>query len=96
MLFGVLMTLRLAFTMGVDMAGADRLMLIHKVSLIQPLPVSYSGAARDSARASSSVTHNSWFGGIYQDPHERLREFAVEPEPYLADVPGVQAAARIR
>ena len=26
---------------GIDMAGLDRLILIHKVSLIMPLPVSY-------------------------------------------------------
>ena len=40
-LFGVLMAIRAAFSMGVDIAGADRLMMIHKVSLIQPLPASY-------------------------------------------------------
>ena len=33
-LFGLLMTIRTAFTFGVDIAGADRLVLIHKVSLI--------------------------------------------------------------
>ena len=40
-LFGVLMAIRAAFSMGVDMAGADRLMVIDKVSIIQPLPASY-------------------------------------------------------
>ena len=38
LLFGVLMAIRAAFSMGVDIAGADRLMVIHKVSIIQPLP----------------------------------------------------------
>ncbi len=38
-LFGMLMTIRTAFTFGVDIAGIDRLVLIHKVSLIMPLPV---------------------------------------------------------
>ena len=40
-LFGVLMAIRAAFSMGVEVAGADRLMVIHKVSIIQPLPQSY-------------------------------------------------------
>ena len=41
LLFGLLMTIRGAFSFGVDIAGIDRLVLIHKVSLIMPLPVSY-------------------------------------------------------
>ena len=41
LLFGLLMTIRGAFSFGVDIAGLDRLVLIHKVSLIMPLPVSY-------------------------------------------------------
>ena len=44
-LFGILMTIRHSFTFGVEIAGADRLVLIHKVSLIMPLPVSYKDAA---------------------------------------------------
>ena len=37
-LYGFLMIVRTAFTLGVDFAGADRLWLIHKVSIIQFLP----------------------------------------------------------
>ena len=32
-LFAALMAIRAAFSMGVDVAGADRLMMIHKVSI---------------------------------------------------------------
>ena len=35
------MAIRAAFSMGVDVAGADRLMTIHKVSIIQPCRRSY-------------------------------------------------------
>ncbi len=38
-LFGLLMTIRTAFSFGVEIAGLDRLVLIHKVSLIMPLPL---------------------------------------------------------
>ena len=40
LLFGVLMAIRAAFSMGVDMAGQGRLMVIDKVSIINPLPAS--------------------------------------------------------
>ena len=49
-LFGILMTIRHSFTFGVEIAGADRLVLIHKVSLIMPLPVSYQAAAAADQR----------------------------------------------
>ena len=52
LLFGLLMTIRTAFTFGVDIAGLDRLMLIHKVSLIMPLP-DLVPAPAPHARASS-------------------------------------------
>ena len=39
-LFGVLATIRVAFSYGVEVAGADRLIMIHKVSFINFLPVS--------------------------------------------------------
>ena len=41
LLFGILMTVRNSFALGVEIAGLDRLVLINKVSLIMPLPLSY-------------------------------------------------------
>ena len=41
LLFGYLMAVRTAFSMGVDLAGADRLMVLNKISLIMPLPRNY-------------------------------------------------------
>ena len=40
-LFAYLAAIRVAFSAGVDVAGADRLFTTHKTSIIQPLPVSY-------------------------------------------------------
>jgi putative ABC transport system permease protein len=85
-LFGLLMTIRQAFSFGVEIAGADRLVLIHKVSLIMPLPVSYL----DRLNATDGVklaTHNTWFGGVYQDPSNFFAQISVEPEPFLAIYP---------
>ena len=40
-MFGLLCSLKEAFTAGVNMAGADRLIVRHKVSLIMELPVTH-------------------------------------------------------
>jgi putative ABC transport system permease protein len=82
MLFGLLMTIRAAFTLGVELAGLDRLVLIHKVSLIMPLPVSYQ-ARIAAVPGVTAVTHNTWFGGVYQDPANFFAQIALEPDTYF-------------
>lgn len=86
LLFGLLMTIRTAFAFGVDIAGLDRLVLIHKVSLIMPLPVSYQDRLR-STPGVELVSHNTWFGGVYQDPSNFFAQIAVDPEPFLKIYP---------
>ena len=86
LLFGLLMTIRTAFSFGVDIAGLDRLVLIHKVSLIMPLPISYL----ERLQATDGValaTHNTWFGGVYQDPSNFFAQIAVEPKTFLEIYP---------
>ncbi|MCY4123260.1 MAG: FtsX-like permease family protein, partial [Acidobacteria bacterium] len=87
-LFAYLAAIRLAFGTGVSVAGADRMLVIHKVSLIQPLPESYLGriAAVDGV---ADISHMSWFGGIYQDPRNFFAQFAVDPESYLRLYPEI-------
>ncbi|HVL68654.1 MAG TPA: ABC transporter permease [Vicinamibacterales bacterium] len=82
LLFGVLMAVRTAFSMGVEIAGADRLLTIHRVSLIQLLPRSYLQRIR-SVEGVSAVTHANWFGGYYQQPSNFIQNMAVEPESWL-------------
>lgn len=82
LLFGLLMTIRTAFSFGVDVAGLDRLILIHKVSLVMPLPISYKPRL-EQVEGVEVVTHQTWFGGIYQDPSNFFANIAVEPEPFL-------------
>jgi putative ABC transport system permease protein len=86
LLFGLLMTIRTAFTFGVDIAGLDRLILIHKVSLIMPLPVSYLGRL-NTTEGVKLATHQSWFGGVYQDPANFFAQMAVDPEPFMTIYP---------
>lgn len=86
LLFGLLMAIRAAFAMGVDIAGADRLVTIHKVSLIQLIPRSYKQRIA-AIEGVSDVTHANWFGAYYQDPNNFIANFAVEPEAYLRIYP---------
>jgi putative ABC transport system permease protein len=86
LLFGVLMAVKAAFSMGIDIAGADRLILIHKVSLIQLLPRAYLSRI-EGVEGVTLVTHANWFGAYYQEPTNFLPNFAVEPEKYLSMYP---------
>jgi putative ABC transport system permease protein len=85
-LFGLLMAIRVAFTLGVDVAGADRLVMIHKVSFIQPLPIRYKERIA-STEGVKAVTHQSWMGAIYREPKNFFAQFAVEPEAHLEMYP---------
>ena len=78
-LFGYLTAIRQAFDAGVEVAGLDRLIVRHKVSLIQPLPASYE-ARMENMDGIDAVMHMSWFGGIYQDPKNFFAQMPVVPE----------------
>ena len=87
LLFGVLMAIRAAFTMGVEVAGADRLSLIHRVSIIQLLPKSYGDRIR-ATDGVTEVTHANWFGAYYQDPNNSFfANMAVDPATWLRMYP---------
>jgi putative ABC transport system permease protein len=86
LLFGILMTIRMSFSFGVDVAGADRLVLIHKISLIMPLPVAYK-AQLLQVPGVELASHQTWFGGVYQDPSNFFANIAVEPEEFLETYP---------
>jgi putative ABC transport system permease protein len=82
LLFGVLMAIRAAFSMGVDMAGQGRLMVIDKVSIINPLPASYEARIR-LIPGVTDTTHANWFGGYYQEVRNQFATFGTDPESWL-------------
>jgi putative ABC transport system permease protein len=85
-LFGYLAAIRKAFSMGIDVAGADRLVVRHKVSLIQLLPASYE---QDIERIEGvdDAMHMTWFGGIYKEPKNFFGQMPVKPEEMLRMYP---------
>ena len=88
-LFGVLMALRAAFSMGIELAGADRLMILNKISLIMPLPESYGERVR-AIEGVKDVTHANWFGGYYRETRNAFANMAVDPESWLRMYPEFQ------
>ena len=87
-LFGFLAAIQQALVGGVALAGADRLIVREKVSIINLLPVSYE-ARMDRIPGVDFSTHQTWFGGIYQDPKNFFMQNPVEPEKFLKIHPEV-------
>lgn len=83
LLFGLLCAIRQALVGGVELAGVDRLIVRHKVSIIQLLPESYQ-ARIARIPGIDLVVHQTWFGGVYQDPKNFFMQNPVVPEAFLA------------
>ncbi|MGB9453277.1 MAG: FtsX-like permease family protein [Candidatus Acidiferrum sp.] len=78
-LFVFLAVVRDAFSRGADVAGADRLVIINRTSIINPIPLSY----RDKILRIPGVkviTHNNWFGGTYIEEKNFFPQFVIDPE----------------
>ena len=81
-LFGFLSAIQQALVGGVELAGADRLIVRQKVSIINLLPISYE-ARMNRIPGVDFATHQTWFGGVYQDPKNFFMQNPVEPENFL-------------
>ncbi|MGB5352854.1 MAG: ABC transporter permease [Woeseia sp.] len=86
LLFALLNAIGYAFRSGEDASAADRLVVLNKISLINPLPISYE-ARIASTPGVAMVTHASWFGGYYQDPRNQFAQFPVDAKDYFAMYP---------
>jgi putative ABC transport system permease protein len=86
LLFGLAQSMRHALEAGVNVAGADRLLTMHKVSFTQLLPASYENRIR-SVTGVVDVTPQTWFGAWYQDERNQIPAFPVKPEAFLRMYP---------
>jgi putative ABC transport system permease protein len=86
-LFALLAALRAGFNQGVDVAGADRLVVLGRTGLIQPLPMPYYPRLKRIPGV-KDVAHATWFGGIYRDDASNFfPQFAVDPDSWLVMYP---------
>src|SRR5207237_7662869 len=82
-LFGLLSAIKQALTGGVSMAGQSRLVVQHKVSIIQLLPVGYKERMEHIPGVALAV-HQTWFGGKYEpEPKQFFMQCPVVPEEFL-------------
>ena len=86
LLFGLAESMRFALQSGVDVAGADRLMTVHKVTFTQLLPASYLNRIR-SIDGVEAVTPQTWFGGWFRDERNQIPTFPVDPAQISRDLP---------
>jgi putative ABC transport system permease protein len=78
-LFALLGVVNDAFSRGADVVSANRLITINRTSIINTIPLSY----RDEILRIPGVkyvTHENWFGGVYQDPKNFFPQYVIDPE----------------
>ena len=80
-LFSLLGGLSRAFSLGVELAGADRLVTMHRVSFIQPIPLSYV-ARINTIEGVETALHQTWFGAYYQDNRQQIGLFPTDLETF--------------
>jgi putative ABC transport system permease protein len=78
-LFAFLAVVRAAFNRGAEVAGADRLVVIDRVSIINLIPLKYRDEILQIPGV-KCITHNNWFGGVYQDEKNFFPQFVIDPE----------------
>jgi putative ABC transport system permease protein len=84
LLFGLLKTLQGALEFSVDLAGVDRLVTMHRMSLIQLFPRSYLNRIDAVDGVVAAVSFN-WHGGIYQD--DQIATQSTDPERFFEVYP---------
>jgi putative ABC transport system permease protein len=76
-LFAFLAIVRDIFNAGGASIVADRLIVTNRVSLLNPLPLSYDDRILRIPGV-KYVTHLNWFAGVYQDERNTFPQFAVD------------------
>ncbi len=78
-LFALLGVVGNTFSLANGVVSAHRLVITNRTSIINLLPLSY----RDQilrVPGVQSITHNNWFGGVYQDPKNFFPQFVIDPQ----------------
>jgi putative ABC transport system permease protein len=78
-LFAFLGVVNDAFTRGADVVSADRLVTVNRTSIINTIPLSYQDQIAHIPGV-KYVTHDNWFGGVYQDPKNFFPQFVIDPD----------------
>ena len=91
LLYGLAASMQFALKSGVDVAGADRLLAMHKVSFTQLLPASYESRIK-AVDGVVAVSPQTWFGAWFRDERNQFPTFPSDPEAYLHIYPEIKLA----
>jgi len=75
--FLFLRTFLAAWYAGADAAGADRMIVRNKTSVMFSLPLAYVAKVQNVSGVAAS-SYENWFGGYYKDPKQFFAKFAIE------------------
>jgi putative ABC transport system permease protein len=86
LLFGLLAVIDHAFTGGLAITGADRLIVMNKTSITVPLPIKYKDQILQVPGV-SDVSYASPFAGVYIDERNFFPQFAADVDSFLRIYP---------
>src|SRR5688572_6946918 len=89
LMFGMLDALRTSLSQAVNLTGADRLITISKVSIIDSFPVSHFEKVR-AVPGVKAVVHLNWFGAVYKDGKAQIPVFPMNVENFFDVYPEVK------
>jgi putative ABC transport system permease protein len=89
LMFGMLDALRTSMSQAVNLTGADRLITLSKVSIIDSFPISHYEKTR-AVDGVASVVHLNWFGGVYKEGTMDIPVFPMNVEEFFKVYPEVK------
>ena len=95
MAFNLMSTVVSAWNSGVAASAANRLVTVHKVSFIYPLPLSYRDRIAKIPGV-KVVSYANWFSGIYIDKNQFFARLAVDPETIFEVYPEFVVTPEVR
>jgi putative ABC transport system permease protein len=82
LLIGALLSLRTGFARGVNLTGADRLVVSQKTAVNQPMPMAYRDRLAGIPGV-ATVTYLAAFRGVYQNPRNAFPQLAVDSDTWF-------------
>lgn len=89
LMFGMLDALRTSMSQAVNLTGADRLITLSKVSIIDSFPISHYEKTR-AVPGVDAVVHLNWFGGVYKEGTMQIPVFPMNVEEFFKVYPEVK------
>ena len=86
LMFGMLDALRTSLSQAINLAGADRLMLLSKVNVTVSLPRAYFEKVKATPGVRAAVPF-TWFGGVYKDSKNQIQVQVTEADEIMAVYP---------